>query len=294
MGRTKLNNPSTIQRLTARRLEILTLCARYRYLDIKHLLALLGDHNSKDYLRIKALKDTGLLNYLPNPTFKRDTLTASQVLEITQAGKEQLSQRHVEIHPVTWLAAGTYKEPVHNLNLCLALASIEIALRNAFIPWGMIESKAPTLDRKLYSFKIGNHLVVPDAMFSVEYRNHFACFAVELDMTNHGKAEYRAKYQRYEDLIFGGLYRAQLGMTQKLYVLTITTNEIRKNNIIDALPPKTSPFLFKVIQQYGLFDKPPAPTLDILDGWERDGQRVNLKGGDWFGHRSHPRTARPT
>ena len=46
----------SLQKLTSRRLQILSYCAHYRYLDFKHLLALLGDTNTNDYTTTRALE----------------------------------------------------------------------------------------------------------------------------------------------------------------------------------------------------------------------------------------------
>ena len=115
-------------------------------------------------------------------------------------------------------------------------------------------------------------------MFSIEYPAQFACFAYELDITNHGETEYREKFEWYHDLIFGGTYKEHLGMTQKMYVLTITITPVRMNNLVAYLPKRSAPFLMKAISEYGLFDKAPAPNLSILDEWQTaKGQTVSLK-----------------
>src|SRR5438445_13749901 len=127
MERTKRSpTKSTLTRLTPAMVRILALAYRYRYLDIKHLLELLPNANKRDYLRLLNLKPAGLINYLHNPTFSRDRLTDSQVFEITPEGEAQLAL--YELPPkVTWLGAGNYKNPHHNLCVCLAIASIELA-----------------------------------------------------------------------------------------------------------------------------------------------------------------------
>ena len=129
-----------------------------------------------------------------------------------------------------------------------------------------------------HRFEMNGRRLVPDAIFVIEYPDQFVCFAYELDITNHGETEYREKFEWYHDLIFDGVYKKHLGMTQKLYVLTATITPVRMNNLISYLPKRSSPFLVKTIPQYGLFDKAPAPNLSILDEWQTaKGQLVSLK-----------------
>ncbi|HXR36523.1 MAG TPA: hypothetical protein VN754_11265, partial [Candidatus Binataceae bacterium] len=136
-------------------------------------------------------------------------LKDSQVYELSREGREEAPK----VPQVTWLQVGNYKNPVHNLNLCLALASIEVGCaRNGlrFIPWGELLDRAPKSTREMttpYNFGVG---VIPDAIFSVEFPDFFVCFALELDLTHHGAKEYEEKFCRYNDLIFKCYQRREL------------------------------------------------------------------------------------
>lgn len=263
--------PTDARRLTPRDIQILSALQRYRYLDSKHIFELIDCHNSNGHVALRRLFDFGLIYRIPNNKFGRDRLKDPQVYEITQEGKDQLSQRGVIVYRVDWLKGGTYKNPVHNLNLCLALCSIELACLKAglrFIPWGEILERAPTDVRTSetpYNFGVG---IIPDAIFSIEYPNHFMAFAFELDLTAHGEKEYTRKFERYDQLIFQGIYKKHLAMKQRLVVLTITTNDRRRDNMMKCVPKRTDPYYFQVQTSYGAFDKAPQPALSILEGWK--------------------------
>ncbi len=276
--------PIEKSRITAHELRILQSLYRYRYLDTAHIRELTDWRNVNLHKGLKRLFGVGLINVLPNNLFRRDRLTAPLVYEITQVGIDYLEGHGLQVPQATWLRGKTYGNPDHNLKLCLSLASIELACKEAaltFHPWGEILAHAPERTRGLansHRFEMNGRRLVPDALFSIEYPDQFACFAYELDITNHGEAEYREKFEWYHDLIFSGFYKQHLGMTQKMYVLTTTITPVRMNNLVLYLPKRSSPFLMKTMPEYGLFDKAPAPNLSILDEWQTaKTQTVSLK-----------------
>ena len=283
---------STQRPLTERELLALAYLDRYRYRDTPHLFALIECGNRNAYYTIERLLNFGLIAQLPSPTFQRNSIGAPRIYEATDRGRELLSNGG-RLPRATLLKAGRYKEPLHNLNLCLATASFELACRAAgwgFYPWGEIETRTPGAS---HSFELTDggklHRVHPDNIFTIETPDDFACIALELDITNHGAAEYRQKFKLYEQIIYTGLYKRQLGMTQRFYVLTISTNDAHTKNLMPCLPKRAAPFLFKTISEYGRFQKAPPPALAILDGWFRADLRPrNL--GDAIGHTADTRT----
>jgi hypothetical protein len=268
--------------------DLLTALARYRYLDTKHLMVLTGQANKNLYKRLSRLKVAGLIAYLENSNFKRDRLKDPQIYEITRDGLAHLSACGIAVKRTTWLRAGSYKNPVHNLTLCLVLASIEVACRAnrlVFFAWDDILERAPKTTRDLDKPYVMPG-IVPDALFAVEFPADFAFFALELDLTNHGKAEYQDKYARYADVIFKGTYKRHFEMEQRMYVLTICTNT---KHLTDTLLPvmperKPSPFLFKVHPPYGSFASAPSPAPQLFtEEWHRANQPpTNL--GDLIGY----------
>jgi hypothetical protein len=255
-----------------RDLEILQYLHRYRYLDTRHIFALVRSSNRKAYLAIKRLMLRGLIAKLPNNRFQRDRRGDPRVYELTKEGLAYLSQVGGLVPQATWLRPGNYKNPFHNLNLCLALASIELACREFpvdFFTWDQILAKAPEATQKLERPYVLNGLV-PDALFSLALPDgYFACFALELDLTNHGAKEYKEKYQRYSDLIYSGWYRKHFDMKQRFYVLTITTNDHHQKMLYTCMPKKASPLFFKTMREYGSFERAPKPALSIFeDRWD--------------------------
>jgi hypothetical protein len=269
-------------------LDLLKALARYRYLDTKHLMVLTGQSNKNVYKRLARLKAAGFIAYLENSNFKRDRLKDPQVYEISNAGVDHLSQLGIEVKKTTWLRARSYKNPVHNLNLCLALASIEVACREShfnFFTWDEILERAPKATRDLDKPYVLPG-IVPDALFAVEFPGDFAFFALELDLTNHGRTEYQDKYARYADAIFKGAYKRQFQMEQRMYVLTVCTNPRHlTETLLPAMPErKPSPFLFKVHPPYGSFTLAPSPAPQLFtEEWHRANQPpTNI--GDLIGY----------
>ena len=274
--------PIVLRSVSPRRQQILTALARYRYLDSKHIFAMIGCANSNAKSDLRHLYDAGLIDRLPNNLFRRDRLKDPQVYEITDDGIDYLDQRNLTPRRATWLRAGTRGTPVHNLVLCLALASFEMAVTKAglrFIAWEEILVRAPEATRLLKSphrFEVSGGELVPDAICSVEYPAQFRIFAWEIDLSNHGQKEYAAKARGYHELIFKGIYKRQLGMQQPMNVLTITTNIPRRDTM--AILAKDKPFLFKTMPEYGSYEIAPAPALSILENWHRANHPpVNLK-----------------
>lgn len=184
------------------------------------------------------------------------------------------------------------ENPVHNLNLCLALTSIEVGCaRNGwrFIPWGEIIERAPKATRELPKpYHMGG--VVPDALFAVEFPEFFACFPFELDISNHGKTEYEEKFARYADLIFKRIYQTHLGMQQRMYPLTLTSSPERMRNMIGATPARNSPFLFRAYPAYGSYQRAPAPAPQLfIEGW-RDAKNRPINIGELDGEHAGANT----
>jgi hypothetical protein len=274
--------------LTPDELALLKALARYRYLDTKHLMMLTGQVNKNIYKRLTRLKIAGLIAYLENNNFRRDRLKDPQVYEITKDGILYLSQLGIDVKKATWLAPGSYKNPVHNLDLCLFIANAEAyytRLGYPFFVWDEILERAPEATQKLDKPYVLNG-IVPDGMYAVEFPDDVAAFTVEIDLTNHGKTEYQDKYARYADIIFKGFYKTHLGMTQHMYVLTVCTNSRHLTDTVLAVMPerKPSPFLFKVHSPYGSHMIAPAPAPQLFgEEWHRANQPPTSIG-DLIGH----------
>jgi hypothetical protein len=286
--------------VTSKRLLVLQALYRYRYLDTKHLILLADWSKHSAYPALRNMVGAGLIRVLPNNRFSRDRLKDALVYEIAQEGIDYLEAHDLQVPVVTWLRAGHYGNPDHNLKLCLSLCSMELACKAAglgFHPWGEILAAAPESTRNSphpFRFDVGGKRYIPDAIFTVEYPDTFACFAYELDISNHGEKDYREKFEWYHDLIFDGVYKKQLGMTQNMFVLTATITPVRAKNLLTYLPKRHKPFLIKAIPQYGLFDKAPVPDLSILDEWHTaKGELVSLKG-DANGRTEDSRASRST
>jgi hypothetical protein len=265
------------RRLNNFELDLLKVTARYRYIDSKHWRLLTGQTNKNFDKRVQRLVSAKLVGRLDNNNFKRDRLKDAYVYEITNKGVALLSQLGITVKKATWLKGGVNPNPVHNLDVCLFVASAEIFYKSIgypFFAWEEILERAPEKTRKLEKPYVLQGLV-PDAMYAVEFPDDFALFTVEIDLTNHGKADYEEKYGRYADIIFKGSYKEHLSVTMKMFVQTVCTN-VRHltETVLPAMPErKPSPFLFKVHPPYGSFNvaPPPAPQL-FAEEWHRANQ----------------------
>lgn len=235
------------------------------------------------------MREAGLICELENKHFNRDTLYDARVLEITENGIDYIEALPEPPYKATWLRLGNFGTPDHDLKVCLSLASIELAAKAAgleFIPCYEMLARAPEATRKLQNpFRFDLHTdrkknYALDGMFQVKYPTGYITFFYELDITNHGEAYYRDRFQFFNDIILGSRFaREQLGITHNINVLTATITPVRMQNLISYLPPRNKHFLFKTIIDYGKLRKPPAPNLAILDEWyTAKGELVSLKG----------------
>jgi len=241
--------------------------ARYRYIDTKHLTLLTGLHYKNLVEPIRELYDAGLINRLENNKFGRDRLKDPQVSEITDVGWEYLETNNALPTRADWLGAGNYKNPVHNLDLCLATASAEIAFKEKFIAWGDVLARAPEPTRKLEHPYVFGHKVI-DNLFVLDFPKDYVCIFLELDLSNHGEKEYREKYELLSNIIYKGEYKRRFGMAMNAYVLTITDSPGRMQNLQSYMPARNNCFLFKAHPEYGKFNKAPAPAPEMFtDFW---------------------------
>lgn len=257
--------------ITPREASVLKALYRYRYLDSAHL-KLIANWTNKNFDRsVLNLKRAGIIEQLSNNHFGRDSLTAHFIYQLGQLGTDYVEGQGTEFK-ATWLDTPNHGQPLHNLNLCLSLASIELACRAAgleFRPWGKVLAEAPLATRDLehpWHFD-ANSRKTPDAVFQIKYPDGWATFIYELDITNHGAKEYKEKYDWYTNHLVAGHLKAHLGINHQPYILTATISGERMGNLISYLPERNKHFLFKATPQYGPLLRPPAPNLSILDGW---------------------------
>lgn len=263
----------------SRHLKLLVAIESYGLSDTKHLSLLTGLSLKNIERPLRELYTSGLIRKVPNNLYNRDKLNAPQVYGKAHTGFELLERRGLVPLRAMWTMAGG--QASHNLKVCLALASIEVAATKAglrFIPWEEILQDAPEETKNLdHPFRIKTETfdLVPDAMFSLADKEDYRVFVpFELDLSDHGKKAYEVKAEHYRELKSRGIYKRQFDMEQPMAVATITTNRSR----LEAMAQFAikDPFYFKVMPQYGDFERAPAPALDILDGWHLPGKPAKL------------------
>src|SRR5262245_37215377 len=83
-----------LARLTLRHLQILSILQRYRFLDAKHICALLGSSNTNVRNALGDLfHEHGLVDRLPQRGFLRDPLYDPEIYQLSGQGLALLDQR---------------------------------------------------------------------------------------------------------------------------------------------------------------------------------------------------------
>jgi hypothetical protein len=284
--RTGKRSPRTLLRALERKkrhIKILQAIERYGLSDAPHLVALTGLKYKNLAEAINQLYHWGLIDRPSNKNYNRDELKDPLVYKKNQRGTDWLEAHGLLPKRALWFVDGG--QASHNLKVALALASFEYAftaLGFTFIPWEELLEDAPehVRDRESpWRFDVNERDVVPDALFSVASPDDYHClFFLEVDLSDHGKKAYRIKTELYRDLIFRGIYKDHLNVTQRAAVATLTTVPSRER-IMASFCEKNDPFYFKTVPEYGVAEITPPPSVQMLDGWHWKSQPkpINLQ-----------------
>lgn len=278
MHRTRTGKPLA---LTARDLELFRVLRRYRFLRSTYLHAFVGGASKKRFKeRLGNLFHEGYLDRPEEQWRFADTRFAPVVHELGKGGADA----GPDAEPITWLREKPHRQFEHSLMICEALASIELAClgRNdiRFIPWPEILARAPQNMRqsaKPYQLTAGGTSVIPDALFGIEYRRDgkksYRFFALEGDRgtmpiirSTGAGTSVLSKFAAYRNIFEHNIHHSQLGVP-KLLVLTATTSELRKSEIMRHLREQAADygsFLFKCVTTIS------APDRRLLwESWDR-------------------------
>jgi len=266
--------------------------ARYRYLPSTYIYAFVGGASETRFK--ERLGDLFHEGYLDRPGRQWDFADCRHrpvVHEMGEGGRRTLDAHGISADPFTWLGTGSHRQFPHSSMICEILASIEIATRQCsgirYIGWPEILAKAPEATRASaapFRFPSGSGLVVPDALFGIEYQDgsskSYRFFALEadrgtlpVDRSDARQTSYLAKLKAYRHAIGQQVYKSHLGLPN-LIVLTVTTDEIRLADIVrrGASPDiRHGAFLFKALEAKGL--RVPARSL-VMEPWQRIGEKV--------------------
>jgi hypothetical protein len=295
-SRSRSNGPYII---TAKKVELLTVLARYKYLRSTYLSALL-DHRSQDGLRrsLRSLYDNGLIDKPEAQLRGYNSLYTPDIYCIDTKGIDTLAERGISPDYVTHLHRQKNDAPVHqfahDMMICDTLASIEVGCREAglrFIPWTEIIARTtapkPMKLACTVAHDFGTHRenfethLVPDALFGVQYRDgKVAFFALECerrspkDVKKLTRSSSLKKLIGYRDIIRRGEYKDQLAI-RNLRVLMVAPTPTMMRNILDLAERVVGPspvFLFNVMPvQEDLYKAPPPNPALFTDEWHRSG-----------------------
>jgi len=164
---------------------------------------------------------------------------------------------------------------VHRLMGACVMSSMEMCLDAAALKF---VGRHDILSRHDSSMRleISPKALIPDELFGIGYGDSHRFFAVEIDRATEpihrttDQTDFGKKLVGYIEVMERRLFE-EWGIP-KLMVLTVTTNETRKNSLMEEmhqLDPKLSKrFLFKTLPTFGSPWKIPPILNDILDGWD--------------------------
>lgn len=286
--------------LTPRDLAIFELLERYRYLRSTFIHAFVGGASETRFKeRLGDLYHEG--GYLDRPKEQWQFAKSGYMpvaYENTDAARCVLLERGGgrQSGAFTRYGASGNRQFAHTLMICEIVASIELAAvvdpNLRFIPWHEILAKAPeATQRSPHPLRIpcwgtaSANCVAPDALFGLEYRSgekkSYRFFALEIDRATMpvtrsrcDQTSYLAKLMAYRDVLAREAHKSHFGLPN-LLVLTVTTSERHKANILSALTGAiggSTAFLFKAVARRRLIDGMSCADPSILLGpWDRAG-----------------------
>lgn len=277
--------------LTSRDLAIFRTLARYRYLRSTYLHAFAGGASETRFKeRLGNLFHEGYLDRPVEQWKFANSLYRPVVYELGKNMRQALSVQGIgEGEQRTWFRDTPHRQFEHSLMVCEILASIELGLRERpglrFVPWPEILAKAPERARKSDnplrlmargSTGAGDVMVVPDAVFGIEYqetdRKLYRFFALEADRgtmpigrSNAHQTSFLGKIAAYRAILAQQVHKEHLGIP-RFVVLAVTSSEARKSEIVRRMAEQGSDnraFLFKSAEETT------DPTLKLFsETWE--------------------------
>lgn len=233
--------------------------------------------------------------YLDRPWQQFDTMDARHhdlVYDLTGAAKDALAEAG-RFRENTQAPGGPW---VHRHMVACITASIELAalargdIRFIFqdeIVKGSLRTSVPNT----HNSRTETRDLVPDAVFALAYRTdageRYRLFVLEADRgTEPGrsnsfdrKSQLRTVLQ-YRTYVGEELYKAHLGVSAPMLVLTVTTSATRLRNLVDLVTETAATgcnsfMLFQQLPQFGRHFTPPKPMSQLLSSaWTRAGHGV--------------------
>jgi protein involved in plasmid replication-relaxation len=292
-----------VARITERDVEIFKLLARYRYLGVDDIQALVGGKLKPIVHRLNVLSRKPNL-YINRPHQQRQSADANYrrlVYELDEHGSRVLRDRGFPFFPKSY-----HRNFAHELMVCRITASIEIGVRAdssiRLITWQEILASAKTpletrrAERPAYipiSFAANgeNHkteVCADGAPFGLETtragkRTYLFFPGIEADCgtepittSDFERASISKKLCAYLAIAEQGVHRSHFGFPN-FFVPFITTTRARMESMMALLDRLTGGhgakmFLFKTFPSFTSFEKPPAATGHMLTlPWQRVG-----------------------
>jgi len=216
-------------------------------------------------------------SYLDRPWQQSQSFNARYqplMYEITTHGR-MLLETHGKRDQYAPPPSGQY---VHRFMTSTLTASIELACQKhglRYISPEEILSHPKCVNRTLQlPVPLLGMTLIPDQLFGIEYNGKFRFFALEADRNHEtinserlAKNSYGRKIHAYREVFATSLYRSHWGLPN-LMMLTVTTNNHHMRSMMEYVKTHagdTSPFLFKVKEEFGRHWKVPPLMFDLLE-----------------------------
>jgi hypothetical protein len=294
---------AAVARITGRDIEIFKLLARYRYLAVDDIQALVGGELKPIVHRLNLLSRKPNL-FVNRPHQQRQSADANYrrlIYELDERGSRVLQQLGFPFLPKSY-----HRNFVHELMVCRITASIELGVRAdasmRLITWQEILASEKTpietqrAERPAYipiSFSANGEdhrteVCADGAPFGLEMnrvgrRSYFFFPGIEADCgtepittSDFDRTSISKKFSAYLAIGEQGVHRAHFGFPN-LFVPFITTTRVRMESMMALLNRLTGGhgakmFLFKTFPSFTSFEKPPAATGHMLtQSWQRVG-----------------------
>lgn len=289
--RYEIADHSKLIQITEKRLDVLLLLARYRYLRSSFIFPLLPQHGRRGLqTRLTELHRAGYIEKPKAQLANGNNLYCHDIYALTEKGERELAYRgHVPERVTQLFKAKGGKQPQnfdHAMMICDTLASIEIETLGNLIPWTEVVERAQQ-DEPLslpasirYQGETNDRAIRPDGFLGLRRGDgKVAFFAVECENASPARRHtikensFLRKALAYREIAKTGVYKEKLGIPNLRVLVTSPTQAKTKaqQKLVEEVIGPSNLFLFRTIPSQRITYKPTKPLPLVSEPWERAG-----------------------